>query len=488
MSDDFDRRLARRLRDYEGSIPDEGLDPWASRPRTLGWWAGVATGATAVVTAGVLGFVLLARPAGLPLGASSATPFASASVGPLPSGTAGATPTPSPSEPTATPIEAPSASPPPSGSPVGGLIWQEAAMFSDAEGPSMVTEVTSSGTGLVAVGVQYEHALPNVGPTPPHEGRIWFSPDGRSWEDVTPPDEFANVQLHAVVSLRNGSVAAWGMTHEERDGFLEQTGTEAWESSDGRTWTPMATNLPDGARVGGVAQGNRGYLTHVATTGPDAGSELWFSTDARSWEQVHSLPSDWVEYDAGEEGFVVAGVVLSGEGADTTYDPYALASGDGREWLEATGPPPTTVGVAAVRGDWVAATYSFGGEQLPDLATSWFSANGLEWTEHGTAALNAWPIEGGSCHEYPSGLNPAGEWLVLASTLSYPCSEGGYVVFGTQRISTDGATWEDLPLPAGTPGMTRSGSVVTSAATREGALVLVGESSGRAAFWIGEAP
>ncbi len=35
-----------------------------------------------------------------------------------------------------------------------------------------------------------------------------------------------------------------------------------------------------------------------------------------------------------------------------------------------------------------------------------------------------------------------------------PCSEGGFVVHGTQRGSTDGTTWTDLPFPAGTVGET----------------------------------
>ena len=91
-----------------------------------------------------------------------------------------------------------------------------------------------------------------------------------------------------------------------------------------------------------------------------------------------------------------------------------------------------------------------------------------------------------TCHEFVTSLHGATPWLVATSRLSFPCSEGGFVVHGTQRASMDGTTWTDLPFAAGTPGQTGSGSAVFATLMVNGRLALAGQSNSAATFWIGE--
>lgn len=91
-----------------------------------------------------------------------------------------------------------------------------------------------------------------------------------------------------------------------------------------------------------------------------------------------------------------------------------------------------------------------------------------------------------TCGEFVTALHGSTPWLVATSRLSFPCSEGGFVVHGTQRASTDGTTWTDLPFAAGTPGQTGSGSAVFATVMVNGRLVLAGQSNSAATFWIGE--
>lgn len=92
------------------------------------------------------------------------------------------------------------------------------------------------------------------------------------------------------------------------------------------------------------------------------------------------------------------------------------------------------------------------------------------------------------CREYRAHLTSAQPWLVTSTELTYPCSESGFMVHGTQYLSADGATWEPIPLAEGTIGENRSGSRVNGAQAIDGGLIIVGEEHGAAAFWFGEAP
>src|SRR5918999_2831080 len=236
--DDFERRLGQRLRAHEARVPDvEAPDPRGLRPRRAFPWPLVAGGGVALVAGGVRGFALPAQPDEVGDPSPSALPTASPTPSVEPTGTPAASPT--------TVATPPAATATASATPGATLSWQMTASFGEEAGPASVLDVVESGAGLVAVGVQYHAPLPNVGPTPAHTGRIWRSADGVSWEDVT-PDGFGNVTLHNVVTRPDRMIVTYGTVHEEHSsGNLLATGSSAWESSDGVTWTQVPTGLPE---------------------------------------------------------------------------------------------------------------------------------------------------------------------------------------------------------------------------------------------------
>jgi hypothetical protein len=167
---------------------------------------------------------------------------------------------------------------------------------------------------------------------------------------------------------------------------------------------------------------------------------------------------------------------------------FTIASGNGREWFDASNPPPAPSAlVAALDADWIAMN-AFGIEGGPASGQTWWSVNGLDWGPHGQAPMERIETDGTACEEYPRHLHSAGPWVVTATDLAYPCGEGSFVVHGTQLISSDGATWTPLPFEVGTPGVTRSGASVNAAIAADGTLILAGEQDGAATFWIGEQP
>jgi hypothetical protein len=369
------------------------------------------------------------------------------------------------------------------------LTWREAGSFGESGETAVVNDIILTARGLVAVGVLYKGGLPIFGPSPFHEGRIWTSPDGTTWADSTPEGIFANTNLRQVFVTGDGSLITIGLQSEP----TPDSGPESvypvryatWESHDGVAWRTAMSGLPVTAQGFSVEHGGRGYLALVVSTGATSVSELWSSPDGRAWEQVRTLAEGSFAIAAGTEGFVVSGRL--GSPAEREQEPFVIASGDGREWFESASPPTDVAGVAPLEGDWIAMSYTLG-EDSPAAIQTWFSANGLDWTVHGQAAVESVPIEGASCDEHLSGLTAGGSWLVLGTTLSYPCSEGGFVVHGTQRISGDGTSWVALPFERGTPGIGGSGSAVYASASVGGRLVLVGEANHRATFWIGEPP
>jgi hypothetical protein len=339
----------------------------------------------------------------------------------------------------------------------------------------MVEHVARLADGWVAVGVDYLPGLPLLGPTPPHEARAWTSRDGRSWEHVELGPEFENVTIRALVRRGDGSLMAIGERGIIGEHGIDEFDPAAWTTSDGISWAEV--DPP----IGGVSKLEQGAKGILAVLGPSFSSdayEVWHSSDGEAWEVVHSGEADYVDIGAGDEGFAAVGRIGGEDGR-----PFTIASGDGRVWIEGQTPPfGRYLEVASHGGDWIVVDDPGG------IAPTWFSANGLDWTAHGKIPFRTITVASQECREYRRQLTSAGPWLVTTTELAYPCSEGGYVVHGTQYLSVDGASWQPIPLAEGTPGENRSGSSISDAVATDGALIIVGEENGAAAFWFGEAP
>jgi hypothetical protein len=173
--------------------------------------------------------------------------------------------------------------------------------------------------------------------------------------------------------------------------------------------------------------------------------------------------------------------------SETTTEYIALASSNGRDWLQSPSPPIKASKVVALGPDWIAVAPGFSEDPMNDSETPvWFSANGLAWSQRGSLPLQAVHVDdfGTICDELTSGLATANGWLVASLDLSGPCSEGASVSYSRALISARGTSWQPLPFgraPAGERGWT----VLDAIGTVDG-LLLAGFSNGQAAFWLGE--
>ena len=428
-------------------------------PRRRTGWAVLAAGGVALVAAVVVAVVVFLNVD--PAGVGDATPSPSSDASPedtlSASQTAGTTVEPSP---TAT-VE-----------PVAG--WHEAATFGADGFIDRVGLIARVPGGFIAVGIHFEDFGPLV--AGPMEGRVWQSADGRGWQDVTPPDVFTEAYLGQLFVTADGALVLLGSVRESDIGPPTPM---AWESADGLAWSSTASPIPDGSPVG-VAVGAQGYLALLGDGG------LWLSSDGRAWEMVMAGGTDGSYISsvaAGDEGFMAIGTRSAGDVTET----YAIASSDGRTWIEATDPPAGAYTVVPRGGDWFA-TGSMGppcGSAPRDIPV-WSSASGLEWAEIGSIPLRPIPEwTEFECWRVGVGLHAAGRWLLADASAGPACCDNPPTQ-GTRHISRDGRSWESLSLPGVEDGSPAAG--IADAITDGDLLILVGHVDKRAVFWFNEAP
>lgn len=422
-----------------------------------------AIGAAALTTAvvAVIAVLLLNRPA---------DPAADGEAGPTVGSSAAGSPLLS-----ASPIAAASSSsvePTPSATLQPTAGWQEAATFGEDGFNDVAVSVARSVDGFVAVGTHFVDQGPLV--AGPAEGRVWFSADGRSWQDVTPSDTFVGVMLTNLIATVDGALIVHGYVQQETGPYS----AAAWESADGRVWRSIAYPFPAGSAVSQIVRGGRGYL---ALGYP----EVWLSSDGRSWETVQVGNPELVEFRsiaAGDDGFVVLGSRIDGVDRETV----AFASADGREWIEAE-PPMSAYSVIPRGGDWMATGTSSPvcGDE-PGNDPIWSSADGLDWTEIGQIPWH--PVEmrtDPECWAATVDLHSAGPWLIASPRAGYACCDNP-LINATQQLSRDGRIWEALSLPpVDEDGL---GSRVIDAIAEGDMLILVGHSGNQVTFWFNEAP
>ena len=301
-------------------------------------------------------------------------------------------------------------------------------------GLTFAASVTHGEAGFIAVGTHYPQRPILI--VERQEGGVWHSPDGRIWADVTPTDTFVDASLGIVFEAVDGALIAIGGVIERDTGRYTPM---AWESVDGRIWSVTPTGFPDGSNVNGLVRSERGYLAIV-------GGGLWLSSNGRTWDMVLAGEAGGegiFSVGAGDDGFVALGSRGVGDATVT----YAIASSDGRNWIEATDSPLGSRVVVPRGGDWIAS----GGQESgcgsePGDPRVWSSNNGLEWIEIGTIPWRPILVTGLECWIVGVDLHGAGAWLVASPRQRGACCDQPPTP-GPQQISRDGQSWESLPFP-----------------------------------------
>jgi hypothetical protein len=431
--DQLDRQLVDRLRAHESRVPHEAVPDLRGGNRTR--WRLIAAGST-VVVAGLLAILTLPqllRP----------TAFE---------------PSPSPST-SAAPTEP----------------LSRAASFGSDGSLERVSDITAWPGGFVAVGTYYEaERMPNSGPIPPHEGRIWTSPDGQQWTDTTPAGTFEDRELRYVVAAPDGSLITLGESWNED---LSRVTNVAWRSTDGRSWeSAELAGLPAHDHTLALDAGPLGMVAALD------GASLWHSDDGLSWRMTQSGPGYYdypprvLDVAAGPEGFValLATHLLSG-----AQLPYVVTSSDGVSWVEGEA-PRNAVRLGTLGPDWVIASNAVDPDSPPDKAVIWSSADGLDWERRDAFQMGLAGASETACPETASVLLAAAGRILLSTALQYPCSEGGFVIYGRvwSALAEGMDRWAPLTLP--------QESSVVGAAFGEGVTILavnLGSESTRAQFW-----
>jgi hypothetical protein len=218
------------------------------------------------------------------------------------------------------------------------------------------------------------------------EPLAWVSPDGQSWT------------AHPVARLGDGSIAERMTTVlATPDGYLAggSLGPELferharfWRSAGGIAWEPVADDAAAfaDAEVRSIARLGSGYVA-VGVLGSVqgyTGSVAWISPDGRTWTRV-----DDPALGRGRAVSLVAapfgGLVAVGSGLNEE-EAYAWTSPDGRAWTLAPGeasrqyPGKVRMTDAVVVGDEVIGVGNFVGLQR-GTATSWVSRDGVAWRQ-----------------------------------------------------------------------------------------------------------
>jgi hypothetical protein len=233
-----------------------------------------------------------------------------------------------------------------------------------------VTDAIGNGDGFVAVGYTYAKRT-NV-------GRIWLSPDGRSWRLVE-PSAIGNLRPDRIVRVGNELV----LLGTRLAGLAVDGPTEVWRSTNGTNWTQGPT-APAPTSLRFVAAGSDGILSAgrdtVMVLGPDLAS--WTTAKRAVGDGVLlGTPTGgeglWIQ--PGATGIGDAGAVSTGA---------IWTSTDGRTWSKAMIEDPAGVVLNAYRveGGYVAigslanvgCRVCFGPIVLTSVA--WFSADGQVWT------------------------------------------------------------------------------------------------------------
>ena len=160
-----------------------------------------------------------------------------------------------------------------------GVRWDPVADQLEAFADAEVTGLTQFRNGLVAVGV--------LGSAQHHTGSVaWTSPDGRTWTRVEDP-AFAGGVAASVIAAPFGGLLAVGTD-------LDRKAALVWLSPDGRRWTKVTAGDYGDKRnlwmTDVVAVGDRVIAVGTSQASQRPSATSWVSVEGTHWDQAEALP------------------------------------------------------------------------------------------------------------------------------------------------------------------------------------------------------
>ena len=189
-----------------------------------------------------------------------------------------------------------------------GLAWALASTpATSGSEPWRLMDVASDGTSFVAVGGGNQWST-TTNPL------IWLSGDGLRWEAAPLDARLAGARLLSIAHGPAGFVAVGSVGRGEGVDVPRPT---IWFSGDGRRWEEVGQpNIGSTAHLVGVVAGADGYTAWTSSTNlfpPDL--QLWRSPDGRTWTQTYQIEysgiSDWYAIAPTPGGLVIVGLSWS---------------------------------------------------------------------------------------------------------------------------------------------------------------------------------
>jgi hypothetical protein len=444
--DEFERRLAQRLRAYESRIPDADVPPPGTRPARAPRWPWLVGGGAAAIVAGAALALAMLRPSADEVG--QASPTMTASTGPAsPTLTAEASPSLVPT-PVVTPMPTPTPSPEPTPIPSGAapITWREGRAAGE-----VVHDVIWFGDRWVAAG--------SAGQA---RAGVWTSTDGLNWEATAPLEPEPVHDLDAMTGYWittlvefDGELLAFGWN---RIGCCDGGRPAMWRSSDGRQWAYVDTSgtaLETYAFPADTVRTPSGELLLLGGTGLGGGTSVFLSPNGTTWEEITVTAADSLDRmdRVATSGTLLVGVGNTDDGPGDAAGQLVMVSSDGRTWERV--PPPSITGLlGSIAWDPLRERFVAGGTDTEGRPGVWLSADARSWTR---VTFSDQP---GSV----SGIDAA-EGLIVAIGSIGPALEAQAMAWS----SHDGVTWQINPL-----GAPNQGGLVVATAHRQAVIWMNG--------------
>jgi hypothetical protein len=248
-----------------------------------------------------------------------------------------------------------------------GRRWAAADVPHVGEEAERMITVSATASGWIAGG----SAGPELGA---RRARLWTSTDGRAWETVPDGPDLGEGEIVAILALESRYLALGQLGTVQHP-----TGSVAWESDDGTSWTRIDDPALLTALVAAPAVSGEGDLVAVGTSLDAREAVVWLSADGRSWER---LPQEESRLFHGQK-IRMTDIVATPGGWVAVGDESSLQRPTGKSWMSADGhtwveaPLQASLEHAEVLGvarldDFLYAVGTFG---APDnfIPTAWLS-------------------------------------------------------------------------------------------------------------------